>query len=117
MTKSNNDIFLDFWRSYQWPEIKPVMYRLYHDDSGRPIVYSMEELPHKFVELTAEEFGRHNYQVRVVQGKLIPCEHKTFEKLVPTQGVGTTCHPNDVTIVVASNQENQTWALSNDQEN
>jgi hypothetical protein len=111
--ENNDQIFLDFWKSHQWPEIKPIFYRLYHDEHGDPIVYSMEDLPGKYIEITAEEYAEHNYRVIVKNSELIKKAQNfvSTKKLVPGSP-GTTCHPNDVTIIVDV-EPNQTWKLTN----
>ena len=106
---NNNEIFQEFWRSYQWSDPKPVSYRLYHDDRGCPLFYTMEDLPGKYVEVTPEQYAKASFGVCVHDGQLENVDPvKKVHKLVPTQS-GTACHPKDVTIVVSSNLENRSW--------
>lgn len=106
---NNEEIFLEFWRNYQWPEPKSSSYRLYHDDEGKPLFYTMEDLPGKYVEVTAEQYARASFRVRVVDRQVVELESKkTIRKLVPS-ATGTRCHPQDVTIVVNSIKPNQAW--------
>jgi|688.fasta_scaffold1427743_1 hypothetical protein len=110
---NNDQIFLDFWKSYQWPEIKKIFYRLYYDEHGNPIVYSMEDLPGKYIEVTAEQYAEHNYRVIVKNNELIK-QAQNFvltKKLIPSNS-GTACYPTDITIVVDTNP-NQKWKLKN----
>jgi hypothetical protein len=109
----NTRNFLDFWNNYTWPDPEPVFYRLYHDDDGNPIVYSMEDLPGKYIEITPEEYIEHSYRVCVKDNKLIkkPLNLISTKKLVPSD-TGTSCHTNDVTIVVDV-EHNQKWKLKN----
>ena len=111
---SDNDrIFLDFWNTFQWPEPVEILYRLYHNADGEPIVYSHEDLPGQYIEVTQEQYQAHDYRVRVVDGKLIsrPQNLITTRKLVPADS-GTACHPADITIVV-TDTFNQKWKLKN----
>ena len=103
--------FLDFWKAIEWPEIKPVYFRLYYDDSGLPLFYSHEDQPGKYIDLTPEQFALRDLQVRVVNGVLTPRKRPVPPKLVPSDQ-GIPCDPNDVAVVVVSAQEpNQRWKL------
>jgi hypothetical protein len=110
---NNNQIFLDFWDNYHWPEIKIENYRLYHDDDGNPIVYSTEDLPGKYIEITQQQYNEHNYRVSVKNGKIITKSQNLIvtKKLVPHQS-GTSCYPTNVTVVV-TDTPNQPWKLKN----
>lgn len=107
---TNNDIFQEFWNSYQWPEDRPEIYRLYHDDQGRPLEYSREEHPGLWIPLTLEQYAKSDFRVRVVNGKLMSVPRDTLQRLRP--GVnGTPCHPRDVAIVTARDQPHQNWSI------
>mgnify|MGYP003347116734 FL=1 len=82
------------------PEPLPVFWRLYYDDQGRPITYSMEELPGNYIEIDADTYHRGPLNVRVVDGQLRYIQHTWSQKLVPSD-TGTPCDPRDVAIVVA----------------
>ncbi len=113
---NNTEIFLEFWRSYQWPEIVPVVYRLYHDDAGVPIEYSMEHRPNQYIEITPEEFRLADMRARVRDGELTHPPPPASPKLVPSD-TGTACHPNDVTVVVSLRQPHQKWSLKRNETN
>jgi hypothetical protein len=99
--------FLEFWDSYQWTDLKPVHYRLYHDDSGLPRFYSHEALPGKYIEVTPEQFALQDRAVKVIDGKLVRQRTVRMTKIIPAES-GTLCHSTDVTIVVAD-QPGQYW--------
>jgi hypothetical protein len=99
--------FLEFWNSYQWTDLRPVHYRLYHDDSGLPRFYSHEELPGKYIEVTPEQFALQDRAVKVIDGKLVRQRTARMIKLVPAES-GTLCHASDVTIVV-DDRTGQYW--------
>lgn len=80
------------------PKPVPVTYRLYYDDQGRPIVYSMEQLPGNYIEICREDYVTGSHAVRVVKGRLVHLGLKTSEKLIPSDS-GTPCYPTDVSIV------------------
>jgi hypothetical protein len=99
--------FLEFWDSYQWTDLKPVHYRLYHDDSGLPLFYSHEASPGKYIDVTPEQFALQDRSVKVIDGKLVRQRTVRMTKIIPAES-GTLCHSTDVTIVVAD-QPGQYW--------
>jgi hypothetical protein len=112
MTDQNTQVFLDFWQTYQWPEQKPVSYRLYYNEQGLPVEYSMDELPGKYIEVTAEQFAERDHRVKVKNQQLIKIIHQTpTRKLIPAEH-GTPCHRNNVAIVVDSANTHKKWKLT-----
>ena len=106
----NEQEFLNFWKTIEWPEEKTVYYRLYYDDSGQALFYSHEDQPGKYIDITPEQFALGNMQVRVVDGVLTPRTKPAPPKLVPSK-TGTPCHLNDVAVVVSAEEEHQRWKL------
>jgi len=96
----NEQEFLDFWKTIEWPEPTPVFYRLYHDEKGLPLIYSQDDLPGKYIDLTPEQFMSQDMTVQIVNGKLVRRRTSWVSKLVPANS-GTLCHQNNVSIVVA----------------
>lgn len=84
------------------PEPKPVFYRLYHDEQGRPLFYSMEDVPGTYIEISQEEYAQGKSNIRVKNGRIVEVTWQTAEKLTPSD-TGTQCHVKDVAIVVNSN--------------
>ena len=103
----------NFWavmQSFQWPEPKPISYRLYHDDDGRPLVYTMEALPGNYIEIDQATYTLASGHVRVRNGQLLVLESRiTISKLRPDPNQGTPCDCRDICIVVDSNQPHQKW--------
>lgn len=100
-----------------FPDPQPVFYRLYHDDQGVPLFYSMEDLPGTYIEIDAETFARSLARVRVRDGKLVELTWKTTARLEQTDECGTPCHPNDVAIVVNPEQSHQCWSKQTYEQN
>jgi len=99
-----------FWAAlYAMPEPRPVFFRLYHDDQGRILFYSMEDVPGTYIEIDAETFARSYTNMRVKDGKLIEIARTTSVKLIPGD-TGTPCDPTDVSIVVSEQQPTTKWS-------
>ena len=90
------------------PEPPPVFFRLYYDDQGRVITYSMEDLPGNYIEIDSVLFRDQPRNIRVVDGKIKYIHHNWSQKLVPNDQ-GTACHPHDVAIVV-DHEPLQRWS-------
>lgn len=117
-TNQTTENFLKVMQDFHWPEPRPISYRLYHDETGRPLVYTMEDLPGTFVEIDQQTYIAASHWVKVVDGKLIKIESKSLpRKLRPSQQDGVCCDPRDVCVIVTHNTPNQRWRYdSNDQD-
>jgi hypothetical protein len=112
MSNSNDttDNFWAAWAAWDRTAPPPVFYRLYYDDSGMPIVYSMEDLPGNYIEIDHAVYARQSYHVRIVDQQLVAVESRTATaKLIPDSSRGTACSPGDVSIVVADQQPHIKW--------
>ena len=99
-----------FWSIlHNMPEPLPVSYRLYHDDQGRPLFYSMETVPGTYIEIDQATFARSASNVHVRDGKLVEITWATTTKLVPGNS-GSPCHPNNVAVIVAEDQPHTRWS-------
>ena len=100
----------DFWSIlHSMPEPQPVIYRLYHDDQGHPLFYSMEDRPGTYIEIDQETFARNVSNVRVRDGQLVEITWATTTKLVPGNS-GSPCHPDNVAVIVARDQTHTRWS-------
>jgi len=100
--------FFKAWAEWDRREPDPVFFRLYHDEQGLPVVYSMEDLPGTYIEIDQATYAKNSYQVQVINGKLIHIDHtKVYSKLQPGNA-GIPCHTQDVTVVV-STEPNIKW--------
>ena len=102
----------EFWAILHAPvETKPIFYRLYYNDDGTLLCYSMEDLPGNYIEIDAETFNRRPSNIRIVDGKLKEIKLASLvKKLVPgTEGI--PCHPDDICIVVKETEPNTKWSI------
>ena len=100
----------EFWAILAaMPEPLPVFWRLYHDEEGKPIIYSMEHLPGTYIDVDAETFARASFTVKVKDGQLIELA-KLEQRLAPSD-TGTPCHPDNVAIVVSKTEPHQRWSM------
>ena len=100
----------EFWAALAaMPAPLPIFFRLYHDDQGHILFYSMEDLPGTYIDIDAETFARAHTNMRVRDGKLIEIARTTSAKLIPSD-TGTACHPDNVAVVVSEQQPNIKWS-------
>ena len=103
--------FLAIWAN-SIPTPQPIFYRVYYDDNGIPLFYSMEDLPGKYIELDHATYADPPKYAKVVDGQLIRLKTNTVLKLHPRlDGPGTPCHPKNVSIVVDPKEPNTKWIL------
>ena len=95
---NNNEIFKEFWQNYVWPEPKPVLFRVYHDEQGRIIEYSHDDHAGAYIDVDPQVFHFRDHTAKVIDGQLVPAAEPGPPRLVPSHH-GTPCHPLDVTVV------------------
>jgi hypothetical protein len=113
MLNETTENFLKVMATFEWPEPKPVTYRLYYNEDGSPKCYTMDDLPGKYIEVDRETYVSHLWNVKVIDGKLniIPPAIVT-NKLKPNDQAGTCCHPQDICVVVAQDHEHIKWTMT-----
>jgi hypothetical protein len=115
MSQETTDNFWSVWNAWTPPAPLELTYRLYYDDQGCPLFYSMEQLPGNYIELDRETWTQSPTNIRIKNGKLEYIEKYQALKLVPVSRNGTACHPRDVCIVVDQQQSHTKWGFkSND---
>jgi len=95
----------NFWQALehaeQPAEHSELEYRLYYNDLGEPVFYSIDKELGNYIIVDKETYASGRYDVRVIDGKLIKPRQYVYQKLVPVaQGI-------DVAIVTPD----QTWKL------
>jgi len=102
----------EFWAIlHAMPEPMPVFFRLYYNEDGAPIHYTMEDLPGTYIDIDAKTYATASLNVRVQDGKLIQLANKIITKKLVPSATGTPCHPDNVAIVVSESQPHQRWKL------
>lgn len=106
--------FLDAWSRWQPPPPPQIFWRLYHDDHGYPLRYSMQDEPGTWISISCAEYHRASFAVRVKDGKILPRSVPLTKKLVPAH-TGTLCDQHDVTVIHVHGP-GQYWRLTHDQD-
>lgn len=114
MTNETTENFLKAWSEFKWPEPRPISFRLYYDQQGNPVCYTMDDLPGNYIEIDQQSYLQHLWNVRVVNQKLVVLPQTvTVNKLVPGTEQGVCCDPRDVTVVVNQQQQHVKWNSKN----
>jgi len=99
-------------------EPNPIFYRLYYNDDGSPIIYSMEVLPGNYIEVDPSTYALAPFNVKVIDGKLTYIKPViTVKKLQPNDLIGTACDCRDVCVVVDTDQTHIKWTMVNNELN
>lgn len=95
------------------PEPVTPVHRLYHDDQGRVLFYSMEDLPGTWIAVDAATYAAARQDVRVVSNELVEIPKTAMiDKLRPGHQ-GTCCDPRDICLIVTSDQPHVKWSVAN----
>ena len=106
----------EFWAAlHNLPGAALIFYRLYYNDDGSPIIYSMEELPGNYIEVDQQTYVLAPFNVGVVDGKLVHIKPVVTVKKLQPSNCGTPCDPGDVCIVVNQDQPHTKWIIVNNE--
>jgi hypothetical protein len=113
--------FFSIWQNQATAPPAEPEYRLYHDDDGFPLFFSMEPLPGNYIVVNQETYLNSPKQIRVVDGKLIVYTINFTKKIVPS-GSGQACDIRNVCVIVDHDRPHIKWSLKqqdspNDQTN
>jgi hypothetical protein len=93
-----------FWQAVQahnWQQPEQTLeFRLYYDDQGQPVCYSMEDLPGKYITIDRTTFDQARCDVLVKHGKIVKINNPTSWKLAASNEENYACHAQDVTVIV-----------------
>ena len=110
--------FLEVFNNLEPWALPIVLFRLYYNEQGRPIEYSHEDKPGKYIDVDPIAFQTQSMNIRVVDGKIIQIiPPQVVTKLVPSTINGVHCHAQDVCVVVAENQPHIKWNLETNETN
>jgi hypothetical protein len=106
-----NETTENFWAAWEIPPVTatPPFYRLYYDDQGYLLFYSMEDVPGNYIEIDQATFAAGSPRIKVVNGQLRHINTNVVSKLVPGDQ-GQACDPRDVA-VISSCTNKQYWKL------
>jgi len=109
----------EFWSIlHATPDPNQVFYRLYYDNDGSPIIYSMEDLLGNYIEIDQSTYVLAPFNVKVIDGNLVYIKPVIIvKKLQPSANAGTTCDPRDICIVVDTDQPHTKWTTVNNELN
>ena len=94
------------------PEPVAQVYRLYHDDQGRVLFYSMEDLSGTWIAVDAATYALAPHDVQVIDGKAVQLPKTAIvDKLKPADH-GVCCDPRDICIVVSQDQPHIKWSIN-----
>jgi hypothetical protein len=100
----------EFWAIlHAMPEPQPVFWRLYYNQAGEPITYSMEHMSGTYIDVDPETYSRAPFNVRIENGQLIELK-SAVRRLAPAES-GTPCYPSNVAIVVPETELHQRWIM------
>jgi hypothetical protein len=110
--------FLEVFNNLEPLTMPVVLFRLYYDDQGRPIEYSHEDRPGKYIDVDPVTFQIRPMNIRIVDGKIVQIvPPQIVTKLTPNDVDGICCDPRDVCIVVAEDQLHIKWNLETNETN
>jgi hypothetical protein len=107
----------NFWAAFAtWtPEPPtPVEYRVYYNDEGAPLFYTMEHLPGNYITVDRETYLQAPTHARVMGGKLRVSRAQQIQKLAPSS-TGVACDPRDVCVVVDPAQSHVKWNIKHNE--
>jgi hypothetical protein len=92
-------------------ETVKIEYRVYYDEHGKILFYTMEDVPGTYLVIDRETYEQSRYDAVVKNNKLIKTNAPSSWKLAPDDE-GTPCHPSNVCIVVdARHEPNTKWTV------
>jgi len=102
--------FFSIWQNQTSASPVEPEYRLYYDDEGFPLFFSMEPVPGNYIVVDRDTYNNGPKHIRVVDGKIVVYKTVFSKKLTPS-AAGVACAVSDVCIVVSADQPHTAWCL------
>lgn len=111
MSNETTENFLSVFSNLSEIQTKFPSYKLYYNDQGAPIEYTIEDKPGSYIEVDAPTYMRANTRVKIINGQLVELSSLSYKKLKPSNK-GTACPAEDVSIISSPGYTKQTlWSL------
>ena len=102
--------FLEAYAAHNWNQAPmKVFYRCYYDNNGHPTDFAMTDLPGDFIDIDRETYLESDYNIRIIDGKIVRPQKDVTGKLHLSDS-GTPTAQDNVSIVVDSTQPNNKWS-------
>jgi hypothetical protein len=99
----------EFWAALTPIPPNKTQYRLYYDQNGLPLKYSVDEEPGNYIEVTAFEYLKASFKLKVKDEVIVYLKEPAVPKLVISTH-GTATHLDDIT-VLSDSVVNNKWSL------
>lgn len=104
------DTFWEAIAAHNWEQPQQNLeFRLYYNDDGSVLHYSMEDLPGNYIVVDRLTFDQARYDVRIKNGKIVKQRHPASWKLAPADEASYACHKKNVAIIVANDYANKVY--------
>ena len=102
----NEEDYVIIWEA---PVLVPPEFRLYYDDKGKVVCYTCEDLEGDYIIIGSQTYAEMRYDIRVVEGKIIPEYSSNFISRLFMDAEGVMCEEEDLSIVAETS--GQHWKL------
>lgn len=102
--------FLEAYAAHNWEaEPKKIFYRLYYDLNGHPTDFAMTELPGAYIEIDRETYIESDYNIKVIDGKIVKPQKNVLGKLHLSDH-GYTTSTQNISVIVDDTEPNNKWS-------
>lgn len=104
------DSFWEAVASHNWaqPEVR-LEYRLYYDEQGQVLTYSMEDIPGNYIIVDRHTYEQARFDILIKDGKIAKLNQSSSWKLVPATTGNYACHKDNINIIVDNNDPNRAY--------
>lgn len=93
------------------PQPVTPVFRLYHDDIGQVLYYSMEDLPGTWIEIDAVTYAQARHDIRVIAGKIVELPKTTNVRKLRPSDHGICCDPRDICLITTADKPHTRWSI------